>query len=208
MPSPSPGRRSAARACRRRPRSARPCARASGRRSGRRSSSARPPWRSLEPVGAGVRLRARASRRSPPARASIEKCTMISEPSASRSSTSPVQAAVAGRVGRERGVLEVLRPDAEDDASGRRSPSAPGAPTSVSSPSAMRSLPATAREARRRALERRLEHVHRRAADEAADEEVDRAGRRAPAARRPAAARPCASRRRGRPSSSPRSGRA
>ena len=57
-------------------------------------------------------------------------------------------------------------------------------------------------------LERRLDHVHRRAADEAADEEVDRPVVERLRVVRPAGARPCASRRRGRPSSSPRPGRA
>ena len=108
----------------------------------------------------------------------------------------------------ERGVLEVLGPDAEDDVRALVTPSAPAVrPAS----------PRRARSAGRRRPRRgsppprsscRLDEVHRRAADEAADEEVDRAGRRAPAARRPAAARPSASPRRGRPSSSPRSGRA
>ena len=56
----------------------------------------------------------RAARRS-------AKCTMISEPSASRSSTSPRRRAVRRCVAVERGVLEVLRPDAEHDRAGPRS---------------------------------------------------------------------------------------
>ena len=140
--------------------------------------------------------------------ASIVKWTMTSEPSASVSCDLAARARGRPGVGCERGVLEILGPDAEDHRLARRSSSAPGARDSVSSPSAICWLPATAVRPPFAALERRLDEVHRGAADEAADEEVERAGRRAPAARRPAAARPCASRRRGRPSSSPRPGRA
>ena len=121
-------------------------------------------------------LRARGPPRSTAGCASIVKCTMISEPSASVSSTVAAQAAVAARCPVERGVLEVLGPDAEHDASGPRRPCSAGRAASVSS--AERELAGRRRRPRAPpfdALERRLDEVHRRAADEAADEEVDRA---------------------------------
>ena len=57
------------------------------------------------------------------------------------------------------------------------------------------------------AAQRGVDQVHRRRADEAGDEEVDGVLVERLRACRPAGARPCASRPRGRPSSSPRSGR-
>ena len=148
----------------------------------------------------GDRPGARRSRRAP----------SISEPSASRSSTCALEAPVRRRVRGDRRVLQ--RPRA-------------GCPRITSRARVRRAAPGAVREqlrverdplvaehgarARRRARSSaRLEQVHRRAADEAGDEQVDRAVVELLRARRPAAARPCASPRRGRPSSSPRPGRA
>ena len=63
---------------------------------------------------ARVLRRAPASRRSRRARALIAKWAMISEPSASRSSSRPFEDAVGRRARLERRVLEVLRPDPDD----------------------------------------------------------------------------------------------
>ena len=125
----SPGRRSGGRACRPRPRRARP--RATRERAPKRPtivvvSDAAP--RGCCTVGLADVLGELAHLVSVTACfASTAKCTMISEPSASRSSTLPRSRLSAGVVGRERGVLEVLGPDAEDHGLARVAREAPGA---------------------------------------------------------------------------------
>ena len=104
--------------------------------------------------------------------ASIAKWTITSEPRASVSWTSPASVRSGAGVG-ELGVLEVFRPDAEDHRLACE-PLSAGRADSVSSPSAIRWLPATAVMPPLPRLERRLDEVHRRAADEAGDEEVQR----------------------------------
>ena len=105
--------------------------------------------------------------------ASIEKCTMISEPSASRQLDVPRRRRSAGVSGGERGVLEVLGPDAEDDLRAVVGGEAPDALRASSASIASDCVADRRGEAAVAPLERRLDHVHRRAADEAADEEVD-----------------------------------
>ncbi len=96
--------------------------------------------------------------------------------------------------GRERRVLEALRPDAEHDPSGR--------------PAARGKRHAELPEAHRVVLERRLDEVHRGRADERGDEEVVRLCVELLRACRPAGSGRRASPRRAGRASSPRSGRA
>ena len=157
---PSPGRRSAARACRRTTSTGSPSR--TRERAPKRPTMRRPSaGRARRPRALGADVAAASSRISSVtagrARRSV-KCTIISEPSASRSSTSPAQPPVGRRVGRER---------ASSRSSGRmpRITSRPSyvlqrrpRASIVSSPSAMRSLAGDgARAPPFVALERRLD---------------------------------------------------
>ena len=192
---PSPGRRSAARSCRPRPRRARPratCARGAEAADDQRCRRLR-----CRPRSARRRRCASSCVSSVSARACAlgrVKCTISSEPSASRSST--VAAQRGGRPARRRRA----RPPRGARAGCRGSPVGPRSRASAGCVGEARRVELErllAAERRRDRLpfcagDRRLEHVHRGRADEAADEEVDRPVVERPAGRRPAGARPCA----------------
>ncbi len=101
------------------------------------------------------------------------------------------QTAVGGRLASERGVLDVLGPEPEDHVlafvGAQGGPRAEG--FSVERETLVAELD---RQAPVVASEAGLEHVHGRAADEAADEEVDGPVVQSPAAAPPAGARPSA----------------
>ena len=148
--------------------------RASGRRSGRRPS--RPTLRSSRSRRTVASVSSASSRTSSVSAsfASTAKCTMISEPSASVSFTTPrsrLSAGVSGaRATSSRSSGRMPRTTACPAYAWR-----PGCAATVARSRLDRLRAGRGRRSRRRLpLERRLEHVHRRAADEPADEQVDR----------------------------------
>ena len=98
---------------------------------------------------------------------------MISEPSPSRSSTFHAAGGRRGAV-RERRVLEILRAGCRATTSRPSYSASAGCASSAAWSSVSAWSPATTRRSPFCRSSLRLEHVHRRAADEAADEEVDR----------------------------------
>ena len=122
--------------------------------------------------------RTRVAARAPSRRRSAPRCvpstvkwTISSDPSASRSSTTPRRRRSAGGVRLERRILEVLWTDAEDHGSALVAASA-GRRSSIASSSARCCLPTSTARPPLARVTVRLDHVHRRRADEAADEQV------------------------------------
>ena len=166
-------RRSGACACRRRPPRRRLRARASVRRSGRRSVASVTPSSSSCTTTASMSC---ASSRTSSVRAGLAstfRCTMTSEPRDSRSSTVPFSRRSAGVSGASA---------ASSRCSGRipritvepRNDSSAGCAATVSSSSVIECGPGGGGDLAVGTAQRRLEHVHRRRADEAPDEQVDR----------------------------------
>ena len=104
--------------------------------------------------------------------ASIETCTRISEPSASCSTTVAPHPAVGGRAVSSAASLEALGPHA-DTTMRPSKPRIAGCASSVSSSSTIVSDADRRRVSLAGPADRRLDEVHRRAADEARHEEVD-----------------------------------
>ena len=105
--------------------------------------------------------------------ASIVKCTTTSEPSASRRSTVERDAPLGRGVGHERGVLHVLRADAEHDGAALVAPQAGPRGEDLGRDGQSEAAELDGQRRRPYARQRGVDEVHRRRADEAGDEEVD-----------------------------------